>query len=245
MAWKKYKDRYILDSIDSILNLRLPAEIEMEKLILSLILSGRQQKEIFSGLDSGCFYVPEHSKMFVAAAELYEAKGTVPFDEFCAKVDSSYEKLKEEIDFREENEDFQNLCFVIPFLQLLKIKRAVVFESVNMIYNALDNYYDGDDLIDDCNTFGERVKQRGVTRIKDPNLEDWFVRDAGSHQEKYLVKKGKNGLPDYCAKDGKFVSEPKMFLMGYKRVSIPKAKALSEKEEEMIQSCRKNIDGLL
>lgn len=219
MARRKYRQEHLLDDIDSILSLQPPAEEDIEKLMLFLILNGHYVQDIFEGLDERCFYIPDHKVMFAAAKELYDSLGFVPYDSFCKKVGCTPEKVKEYLG--ELCSDVPHLDYYIRILQLLKIRRAVVFESVTMIYNAMNDRYDGDDLLDDCDAFGRRVRERGVTRIKDPNMEDWFVRD----DEKYFVKKGKNGLPDYCLKNGKFISEPKMLSQGFRRESLPKQQA--------------------
>jgi hypothetical protein len=219
MTRRKSKQAYIEDSVDSILQLEEPAAVDVEKNVLRLVLSGKCEKEIFAGLDANCFYIPDHSAMFAAAKELYDEFGTVPGGRFCEKIGASPEKVKE---YLSDSSPFpDHLDYQIKILQYMKLRRAVVWESVTMIANAMDEHYYIDDLVDDCEKYSERVKSRGVTRIKDPNMEDWYALGGDPSAEKYLVKKGKNGWSDYCVVDNKFVSETQMINRGFKRISLP------------------------
>lgn len=219
MTRRGNKQSYILDSIDSILQLKELAAADIEKVVLRLVLSGKGEKEIFARLDANCFYIPEHSTMFTVAKDLYNECGAVPSGMFCEKIGTSPEKVKE---YLSDSFAFsEHLDYYIKILQLLKLRRSVVWESVTMIANAMDDHYDVDELMDDCETYSERVKSRGVTRIKDPNMEDWYAMDGDPFAEKYLVKKGKNGWSDYCVVNNKFVSESQMIDRGFKRISLP------------------------
>jgi len=219
MTRRGNKQSYILDSIDSILQLEEPAAADVEKIVLRLILSGKGEEEIFAGLDANCFYIPDHSAMFTMAKELYDEYGTVPGGQFCERIGVSLEKIKE---YLGDSFSFsEHLDYYIKILQLMKLRRSVVWESVTMIANAMDNYYNVDDLMDDCEKYNERVKSRGVMRIKDPNMADWYAMGGDPSAEKYLVKKGKNGWSDYCVVNNKFVSESKMIDRGFKRISLP------------------------
>ena len=72
------------------------------------------------------------------------------------------------------------------------------------------------------------------------DTEDWYV--SPDDPSRYRVQKGKNGMPDYCQMDGKFVSEPKMLFMGYRRISIPKH---STPEKSQIDKLSKLLDGII
>lgn len=219
MTRRGNKQSYILESIDSILQLKEPAAADVEMVVLRLILSGKGEKEIFARLDAKCFYIPEHSTMFTVAKDLYNECGTVPSGLFCEKIGTSPEKVKE---YLIDSSSFsKHLDYYIKLLQLLKLRRSIVWESVTMIANAMDDYYNVDELMDDCEKYSERVKSRGVTRIKDPNMVDWYAKDGDPAAERYLVRKGKNGWSDYCVVDNKFVSEAQMINRGFKRISLP------------------------
>lgn len=220
MTRRGNKQSYILDSVDSILQLKELAAADIEKVVLRLILSGKGEKEIFARLDANCFYIPDNSTMFTVAKDLYDEYGTVPSGMFCEKIGAPPEKVKE---YLSDSSSFsEHLDYYIKILQLLKLRRAVVWESVTMIANAMDDHYNVDELMDDCEKYSERVKSRGVTRIKDPNMEDWYAMDGDPSAEKYLVKKGKNGWSDYCVVNNKFVSESQMIDRGFKRISLPR-----------------------
>ena len=219
MSARRNKQSYILDSVDAILNLDEPAAVDLEKVVLRLVLSGKGEKEIFAGLDANCFYLPDHAAMFAAAKALYDEFGTVPGGSFCEKIGASPEKVKE---YLGDSTSFpEHLDYYIKILQFMKLRRAVVWESVSMIANAMDEHYDIDELVDDCERYSERVKSRGVTRIKDPNMEDWYALGGDPSAEKYRVKKGKNGWSDYCVFENKFASESQMINRGFKRISLP------------------------
>jgi len=219
MTRRGNKQSYILDSIDSILQLKELAATDIEKVVLRLILSGKGEKEIFARLDANCFYIPEHSTMFTAAKDLYNECGAVPSGMFCEKIGTSPEKVKE---YLSDSSSFsEHLDYYIKILQFLKLRRSVVWESVTMIANAMDDHYNVDELMDDCEKYSERVKSRGVTRIKDPNKEDWYAKDGDPAAERYLVRKGKNGWSDYCWIGNKSVSETEMINRGFKRISLP------------------------
>ena len=217
----KQRDKYVWDKVDSILNLSEPFDIDLEKVVLNCVLSGEGEKDIFAGLDPGCFYLPKHAAMFEVARELYNSFGSVksaPLAGLCNRLQTTPEKLKEYFEGVAYLPDA--LEFYLKILRMLKIRRAVIYESVVMIAKAVDNNYNVDDLVDDCDGFAKRVKSRGVTRIKDPSTVEWFAKDGNPEAEKYLVKRGKEGRPDYCLKDGKFVSEPSMLRLGFQRISI-------------------------
>ncbi len=219
----RQRDKYVIDKVDSILNLSEPFDINLEKTVLRSALSGEGEKDIFAGLDSGCFYLPEHVAMFDVVKEMYNTYGSVkvvPVAGLCDRLQTTPEKLKEYFNGYACSSGY--IDYYIKLLRMYKLRRAVIYESVVLIAKAVDDYYNVDDLADDCDTFAERVKGRGVVRIKDPNMEEWFAKDGNPEAEKYLVKTGKEGKPDYCLKDGKCVSEPTMRRQGFQRISIPK-----------------------
>lgn len=219
MRRRKDKQSYILDSVESIFQLEEPAAIDIEKVILFQLLSGKFEKEIFDGLDADCFYLPDHVAMFSAARELYEKSGSVPGRCIYEMTGTFPDKMKEYLS--KSSLSLLHLEYFIKILQFMKLRRAVIWESVAMIANAMDEHYNVDELANDCERYSERVKSRGVTRIKDPNKEDWYAKDGDPAAERYLVRKGKNGWSDYCIVDSKIVSEPQMINLGFKRISLP------------------------
>ncbi len=219
MSARKKKQLCIQDSLIELLSSREPLALDVEMHVLNVVLSGICEKEIFSSLDADCFCRPDHAGMFTAAKELYDEMGSVPYNRFCEKIGSSPEKVKEY--FGDYKPSPAHLEFYIKLLQQFKLRRAVIWESVAMITKATDDNYNVDVLADDCENYVERVKGRGVMRIKDPNTVDWYALGGDSSAEKYLVRKGKNGWSDYCVVDNKFVSETQMFTRGFKRISLP------------------------
>lgn len=219
MSARRNKQSFIRDSVAALLSLEEPADVVLEKAVLGLALFGECEKEIFTELDANCFYLPDHAAMYTAAKELYDELGSVPADRFCEKVGTSPEKVKEYLG--ESVSLAAPLVYYIKILQILKLRRAVLWESVTMIANAMDGNYNVDDLMDECEQFSERVKSRGVTCIEDPNTEDWYALGGEPSAEKYRVKKGKYGWSDYCVVDNKFVGERQMFKRGFKRISLP------------------------
>lgn len=219
----RQRDRFVKDRVNSLLEFSEPFDIGIEKSVLRCILSDEGEKEIFVKLDAGCFYIPEHASLFEAARELRDIYGSVkavPMAILCDRLQTTPDKLEEY--FNDSSCFPGHIDYYVAILRQLKYQRAVIYESVELIAKAIDKGYNVDDLVDDCDGFAERVKVRGVMRMKDPNMEDWYAFDGNPSGEKYLVRKGKDGRSDYCLRNGKFVSEPAMLRQGFQRISIPK-----------------------
>lgn len=218
----------------------IPKDVDLERAIINHILAGVQIDEPLNKLDEDCFTDPQHKEIFFIASELFRSHGTLTADQIFDRVQITAS------DYRPFSQ--LHIEYYTRVLHYLGVRRLILrkcLRFIDVVQSGRDNV---DTVINEWVNTGECLKAAQEPSWLDTNqgvqeTEDWYISPDDS--TKYLVLKGKKGLSDYCMKDGKFLSEPKMLFMGYRRVSLPKRPASDLKDVSGASPLKNIIDNLL
>ena len=224
---KQKKKHYYKETNSQNAPLKLPYDVEIEKVVLFCLLSGRCEEAIIDKLDAACFHDPLHAKIFKALKVIYEANGSlqnIPSTVLLDMINMTSQELKEyfsEITVVKP----ENMEYFILILKELKLRRVIISGCKDLIAKAYNDRYNPFDLIEDSSKMASRAKDASVDRARKQDTEDWFVKPDDPKADKYKVLKGKrDGWSDYCKINDVFVNERDMMKMGYQRVSLPREK---------------------
>ena len=217
----------------------IPKDVDLERAVINHILAGVEIEEAMNKIDEFCFTTQQHSEIFLAASDLFRSQGTLTADQV-------FDRLQlEASDYRPFTQT--HIEYYVRVLRYFRVRRLILIKCLRFIEMVQSDKDNIDTLIDEWANTAEYMKadrepswQDPNQKTQDPDTEDWYV--SPDDPSRYRVQKGKNGMPDYCQKDGKFVGEPKMLFMGYRRVSIPKQ---STPEKSQIDKLSKLLDGII
>lgn len=217
----------------------IPKDVDLERAVINHILAGVEIEEAINKLDEDCFSVPNLKEIFYVVSELFKSQGKFT-------VDQVFERLQQSAsDYRPFTHT--HIEYYVRVLRYFRVRRLILRKCLRFIEIVQSDKDNIDTLIDEWANTAEYLKadqepswQDPNQKTQDPDTEDWYV--SPDDPSRYRVQKGKNGMPDYCQKDGKFVGEPKMLFMGYRRVSIPKQ---STPEKSQIDKLSKLLDGII
>ena len=165
------------------------------------------------GLDGDCFWDDACREIFFAAKDCLVSKGVVSLDAVSEKTGFSVEYLTS----LEGNP--AHVEYHIKILRVKKIQRAVIGECYHLLEMASDESVDIDSLLERCGDLQRRIlfgKPAEIFPVRTAD-NDYFVYEETG--ERFKVIAGKEGRPDFCVVDGKFVSEPKMLRNGFVRIT--------------------------
>ena len=195
----------------------IPKDVDLERAVINHILAGVEIEEAMNKIDEFCFTTQPHSEIFLAASDLFRSQGTLTADQV-------FDRLQlEASDYRPFTQT--HIEYHVRVLRYFRVRRLILSKCLRFIEMVQSDKDNIDTLIDEWANTAEYLKADREPSWQDADqakedTEDWYV--SPDDPSRYRVQKGKNGMPDYCQKDGKFVGEPKMLSMGYRRVSIPK-----------------------
>ena len=215
----------------------IPKDVDLERAVINHLLAGVDIEYPLDRLDEDCFTDPNLKEIFYAAAELFRSQANVTAEQVFARLQqnaSDYSPFTQ-----------THIEYYTRILHFFKVRRLILrkcLRFIEMVQSDKDNI---DTLIDEWANTAEYLKADREPSWQDADqakedTEDWYV--SPDDPSRYRVQKGKNGMPDYCQMDGKFVSEPKMLFMGYRRISIPKH---STPEKSQIDKLSKLLDGII
>lgn len=218
----------------------IPKDVDLERAVINHILAGVEIEEAMNKIDEFCFTTQQHSEIFLAASDLFRSQGTLTADQV-------FERLQMEAsDYRPFTQT--HIEYYVRVLRYFRVRRLILSKCLRFIEMVQSDKDNIDTLIDEWANTAEYLKADREPSWQDADqakedTEDWYISPDDS--TKYLVLKGKKGLSDYCMKDGKFLSEPKMLFMGYRRVSLPKRPASELKDVSGASPLKNIIDNLL
>lgn len=218
----------------------IPKDVDLERAVINHILAGVEIEEAMNKIDEFCFTTQQHSEIFLAASVLFRSQGTLTADQV-------FDRLQlEASDYRPFTQT--HIEYYVRVLRYFRVRRLILSKCLRFIEMVQSDKDNIDTLIDEWANTAEYLKADREPSWQDTNqgmqdTEDWYVSPDDS--TRYLVLKGKKGLSDYCMKDGKFLSEPKMLFMGYRRVSLPKRPTSDLKDVSGASPLKNIIDNLL
>lgn len=218
----------------------IPKDVDLERAVINHLLAGVDIEYPLDRLDEDCFTDPNLKEIFYATAELFRSQANVTAEQVFARLQQNVS------DYRPFTQS--HIEYYTRILHFFKAKRLILRKCLRFIELVQSDRENVDTVIDEWVNTGECLKADQEPPWQDTNqgvqeTEDWYISPDDS--TKYLVLKGKKGLSDYCMKDGKFLSEPKMLFMGYRRVSLPKRPASDLKDVSGASPLKNIIDNLL
>lgn len=217
----------------------IPKDVDLERAVINHLLAGVDIEYPLDRLDEDCFTDPQLKEIFFVVSDLFKSQGKFTTEQVFDKLQqtaSDYSPFTQ-----------THIEYYTRILHFFKARRLILRKCLRFIELVQSDRENVDTVIDEWVNTAEYLKadrepswQDPNQKTQDPDTEDWYV--SPDDPSRYRVQKGKNGMPDYCQKDGKFVGEPKMLFMGYRRVSIPKQ---STPEKSQIDKLSKLLDGII